>query len=76
MSTELKLFFPKQVQDYKEASRTIRRSPIFSDFVVSKSKDFRYLTLDFKDPERYNILKDLLVGTLTNMNYEIEIITN
>ena len=76
MSTQLKIYFPQQLQDYKEASRIVRRSPVFKDFVVSKSKDFRYLTLDFKEPEKYTILKDLLVGTLTNMNYEIEVITD
>lgn len=70
--TKLTLHFPKQFQDYKEASRFIRSSGVFKEFVVGKSKDRRYLHLDFKTEEKYSILKPILFHTLQKLEYNVE----
>lgn len=72
--TEIKLYFPKQVEDYKMISREIRQNPVFGEFVISKSKDRRYLTLDFKSEENYDMLSKIFFLTMDNLEYKYEII--
>jgi hypothetical protein len=74
MTTELKLYFPKQVGDYKRISREIRQNPVFGEFVTSKSKDRRYLILDFKSIENYDTLSKIFFLTMDNLEYKYEII--
>ncbi len=72
--TELKLYFPKQVEDYKRISREIRQNPVFGEFVTTKSKDRRYLTLDFKTEQDYEMLSKIFFLTMDNLKYQYEIV--
>lgn len=74
MNYELKIRFPKQKQDYKEANRIVRKNLTFREFVTGRSKDFRELYLDFKSKDKYDILALILVKTLQENGYVVEII--
>lgn len=73
--TKLTIYFPKQPKDYKHASRQIRSNRVFSEFIVGKSKDRRYLHFDFKTEEKYKIMKPILFHTLDQMDYDVEEVT-
>lgn len=73
-NTRLKLFFPPQKATANQISRSIRQSKIFKEFVVKRSRDMRYLILDFKTEQKKEILTALLNNAMLKSEYEYEII--
>ena len=71
----VEIYFPKQKQDFKKLSRILRNSVIYKEFFVEKSKDRRYLTFDFKDSAKLEVLEPLLLKSIKEMGYEVERVT-
>lgn len=71
---ELKLHFPKQSKDYKQASRIVRRNPLFRDMITYKSDDRRDLTITFENETQLNTLSPILVKSLEELGYVVEIV--
>ena len=67
------VYFPKQKNDYKRASRQLRKS-VFKDFVIGKSKDRRKLYLEFETQDVHDVMIGVLQRTLEKMEYEYEIL--
>ena len=74
--TTLKLYFPKQSQDYKQLSRDLRTNIVFKPFIIGKSKDRREIHFDFQTEERLNILKPMLLTTIKTLKYDAEELTD
>ncbi len=75
MSFRLTLHFPPQDTKPAFISKQVRQSGVFKRFVTRKSRDFRYLYLDFKTEQQYKILKPILLNTLTQSEYVVEEVT-
>lgn len=71
-NTKLTIHFPKQEKDYNVASRSIRRSNVFKNFVTGKSKDRRTIYIDFETEAKFEVMEPILFNTINEMGYVVE----
>lgn len=76
MSLSVTIRFPKQKNDFKRASRWVRRSMVYRPLVSNVTKDRRELTLTFAEESQKNILMSILIDSLKSQGYEAEVLTN